>query len=155
MLREPYSGRNRLGLADPLDRLLEVAARSRLVTMGAQQEIDRVAFLVDGAVQIFPLASDLDAGFIHPPTLANWAFVFAKRLSKQGTSLITQRCTRSNGPLRPRAQLLCSRFSTLPTPAGNVVRGVFFVLAILFVTDVWRQFYLSVLTRHNHYYSAE
>ena len=41
----------RLGLAVLVDRLLEVTARSRLVTMGTQHEIDRVAFLVDGAVQ--------------------------------------------------------------------------------------------------------
>ena len=50
---------NRFGLAVAVNRLLEVAARSSLFTMGAQQEIDRVACLVDGAVQEFPLTFDL------------------------------------------------------------------------------------------------
>jgi hypothetical protein len=49
---------DRFGLAVLADRLLEVATRSHLVTMGTQQEIDGVALLVDGAVQVFPLALD-------------------------------------------------------------------------------------------------
>src|SRR5260370_38168753 len=55
------------------DRFLEIPPGRGRVTMGTQQEIDRVACLVDGAVQIFPLPLDLDVRFIYPPPLAPWA----------------------------------------------------------------------------------
>jgi hypothetical protein len=35
--------------------------------MGPQQEVDGVAGLVDGAIQIFPLAIDLKATLKKPP----------------------------------------------------------------------------------------
>jgi hypothetical protein len=74
---------NRFGLAVLVNRPLEVAARSGLVTVGAQQEINRIAPLVDGAVQEFPLAFDLDVGFVHPPALANRSLVPSKSLFEQ------------------------------------------------------------------------
>jgi hypothetical protein len=36
--------------------------------MRPQQEIDGVAGLVDGTVQILPLALNLDVGLVHAPT---------------------------------------------------------------------------------------
>lgn len=41
--------RNRFGLAILVDHLPEITKHSRLVTMGSQQEINRIALLVDGA----------------------------------------------------------------------------------------------------------
>jgi hypothetical protein len=41
---------DRLGLAVLIDRLLEVALGCSLVTVGTQQEIDRLAGLVNGAI---------------------------------------------------------------------------------------------------------
>jgi hypothetical protein len=61
--------------------------------MGSQQEVNRIAFLIDGAVQVFPLAFDLDVGLIDAPAPAHCTLAFAKRFSKNGTSLMTQRCT--------------------------------------------------------------
>ena len=45
-----FIDRDRLGLAVLIDRLLEVALGCSLVTVGTQQEIDRLAGLVNGAI---------------------------------------------------------------------------------------------------------
>jgi hypothetical protein len=34
--------------------------------MRGQQEVNGLAFLIDGTVQILPLPIDLDVGFVHP-----------------------------------------------------------------------------------------
>ena len=47
--------------------------------MGAQQEVDGVAVLVDGPVEIFPVALDADVCLIHSPALSNWQLASAKR----------------------------------------------------------------------------
>ena len=38
------------------------------------------SLLVDGAVQVFPYALDLDVGLIHAPAAAGWALVFPGHL---------------------------------------------------------------------------
>ena len=55
-----------------------------LVALGGQQEVDRLAGLVHGAVQVFPDALDLDVSLVHAPAAAHRALVFAKHLLKQG-----------------------------------------------------------------------
>jgi hypothetical protein len=47
--------------------------------MGSQEKIDRVTSLVDGAIQVFPLASDLNVGLVDTPALADGELVAAKR----------------------------------------------------------------------------
>jgi hypothetical protein len=37
------------------------------ISLGAQQEIDGLSLLVDGAVEIGPASSDLDVGFVDAP----------------------------------------------------------------------------------------
>ncbi|MEA3094757.1 MAG: hypothetical protein QOJ04_6099, partial [Caballeronia sp.] len=74
---------DRLGHAVLADGFLEVATRRGLVTARSQKEIDGVARLVDSAVQVFPFATDLDIGFVHPPALADRPLVLAKRLFEQ------------------------------------------------------------------------
>jgi hypothetical protein len=37
------------------------------ITMFAQQRIDGSTLLIDGAIEIDPLAFDFDVGFIHTP----------------------------------------------------------------------------------------
>jgi hypothetical protein len=49
-IRPAFIDRDRLGLAVLIDRLLEVALGCGLVTVGTQQEIDRLAGLVNGAI---------------------------------------------------------------------------------------------------------
>src|ERR1019366_8563528 len=56
-----------------LDCLFEEPACRDLVAMRPQQEIDGVACLLDGTVQILPLAPNLDVCLVHapaPPDLA-------------------------------------------------------------------------------------
>ncbi len=36
------------------------------IALSREQEVDRVAVLVDGAVQVTPLAPDLDVGLVNP-----------------------------------------------------------------------------------------
>lgn len=57
------------------DRFLKVAARRSRVAIGTQQEIDRVPFLVDRAIEIFLFTVDLDIGLVHAPALADRALV--------------------------------------------------------------------------------
>ena len=67
-----------------LHGLVKEAHGCSLVAPGRQQEVDRLAFLVYFAVEIFPDAFDLDIGFVHAPTPAHRAFMFAKDFFKQG-----------------------------------------------------------------------
>jgi hypothetical protein len=55
------------------NRFLEKPQRGFLVAMGGEEEIDGLAVPVDGAVEVFPLAFDLDVRLIHPPALADQA----------------------------------------------------------------------------------
>ena len=78
---------NCLGLAVLFNRLLEVVASSGLIMIGAQQEIHRVARLVDGTIQVFPLAFDLDVGLINAPALADRPFALAECFFKHRQQL--------------------------------------------------------------------
>ena len=53
-------------------------------TVRAQQEVDRLAGLVDRAVEIFPLTTDLDVSLIHTPAQADWALALAKHQGERG-----------------------------------------------------------------------
>jgi hypothetical protein len=57
---------------------LQLASCSFQVSLGGEQEVHRVAALVDCTVQIFPLASNFDIGLVHPPAVFSWAFTAAK-----------------------------------------------------------------------------
>ena len=46
-----------------------------LVTLGGKQKINPLPRLVHGAVEVLPLAPDLDVRLVHSPALANWAFL--------------------------------------------------------------------------------
>src|SRR5882672_9103567 len=49
------------------ERLAEERLRRGDAAVGSQQKVDRLALLVDGAVQIVPAASNWNVGFIHTP----------------------------------------------------------------------------------------
>src|SRR5436189_6404870 len=50
-----------------VDGAREEATRGGVVAVCAQQEVDRLAGLVDRAVQILPFARALDVGLVHTP----------------------------------------------------------------------------------------
>ena len=56
---------------------------ARRIPLGRQQEVDRLAFLVDGPIQIFPYAFDLDVGLVHPPAMTDHMLVMAEGLFQQ------------------------------------------------------------------------
>ena len=56
-----------IGSAMTLQRLSEEPLGRRQIALLAEQELDRVADAVDGAVEIHPLAADLDVGLVHMP----------------------------------------------------------------------------------------
>jgi hypothetical protein len=59
-----------------LEHLAEETLGRLQITPGGEQEIDRRAVLIDGPVQVSPLATDLDVGLVN----ANRAAVrFAER----------------------------------------------------------------------------
>jgi hypothetical protein len=73
--------------------LFEEATGRDLVPSGPEQKIDGVARLIDCAIQVLPLAFDLDIALVHPPAFANRTLMLAERLSNSGSTLITQRHT--------------------------------------------------------------
>ena len=42
-----------------------------MIALGTQQKINGGTLLVYGALKVVPLACDLDAGFVHPPTVSH------------------------------------------------------------------------------------
>jgi hypothetical protein len=54
-----------LGPAMPLERLAQEPSGSREVAPLAEPELDRIAIAVDGSIEIFPLASDIDVSFVN------------------------------------------------------------------------------------------
>lgn len=63
--------------------LVEEALRRSHVALCRQQEIDGLALLVDGAVEVFPDALDLDVRLVHAPAVTNRALVFARHFLDQ------------------------------------------------------------------------
>ncbi len=41
---------------------------------GSEKEIDRIAIAINGAVQVLPLACNLDVRLVHPPAASNRSF---------------------------------------------------------------------------------
>ncbi|EEA02820.1 hypothetical protein BH160DRAFT_1828 [Burkholderia sp. H160] len=66
---------------DPIlsDRFFKVTPSRSRVAMGAQQEVDGVAILVNGAVEIFPVALDSNVCLIHAPAFSDWPLATAER----------------------------------------------------------------------------
>src|SRR5450756_466556 len=73
-----------LGCPVPLDCLFEEPVCRGLVAMRPQQEIDGVACLVNGTIQILPLAPNLDVCLVHAPTPADLAFGAPEGLLQYG-----------------------------------------------------------------------
>ena len=55
----------------------------RLVAPGGQQEVNRFSLLVYRAVEILPVAFDLDIGLVHAPAATHRMLVLAEHLLKQ------------------------------------------------------------------------
>lgn len=69
-----------LGFAMITNGLAKEAQRGRGVSFGGQQEVDGLSCCIYRTVQIFPLAFDLDAGFVHSPPPSHRALMSTKRL---------------------------------------------------------------------------
>src|SRR5215218_6464210 len=63
---DPVRGEQRL----IFQRLAEEALGGLQVALGREEEVDRRAVLVDGPVQVAPLAPDLDVCFVDPDRAA-------------------------------------------------------------------------------------
>jgi hypothetical protein len=64
-------------------RFPEKTQSSLLIAVDRQQEVDSLSFLVDGTVEVFPLALDFDRRFIHAPALADRALLHVTESSRQ------------------------------------------------------------------------
>ena len=60
---------------------------SVLVSMLRQQEIDGLAGLIHSAIEVIPLAFDLDIGLVHPPADPHRALAAVERLLQRRTVL--------------------------------------------------------------------
>ncbi len=65
--------RDLLGHAVQIHGALKEGPGRGVVSLGAQQEVNGVAVVVDRPVQVLPLAADLDIGFVHSPALTDRA----------------------------------------------------------------------------------
>jgi hypothetical protein len=52
------------------------------ITPSAQEKIDGSTLLIDGAIEVDPLAFDFDVGFIHTPGVTDWPCVMIPALFK-------------------------------------------------------------------------
>jgi hypothetical protein len=66
-----FVDRHRLRDAVLIYGLLEVTPGGNLIPPGSKQKINCVSRFVDGPVQVFPLALNLDVSFVHSPALAD------------------------------------------------------------------------------------
>jgi hypothetical protein len=80
LVRTAFVHRDFFRIADFLYCLVEKPFGGIFVPLCRQEKIDRVAFLVDSAVQIFPDAFDLDSRFIHPPATTDLPLMFSANL---------------------------------------------------------------------------
>src|SRR5262249_11581805 len=72
--------RDRFGDTMATDRFLQKAQCGLCIAVLREQKVDRLAVFVDGAIQVIPLAFDLDVGLVHPPadphrTLASMGYL--------------------------------------------------------------------------------
>ena len=82
--RTPIDG-DLLGHTVAANGLGEEAFRSLLVALFGQQEINRLACLIHGTIEVIPVTFDLDVGLVHPPTDPHRALTPVERLFQQGT----------------------------------------------------------------------
>jgi hypothetical protein len=75
--------RDRLGDTMPADGLLEKPSGGLLVAMFGKQKVDGLAVFVDGAIELAPLALDLDVCLVHPPTDPHRALAPVKHCLQQ------------------------------------------------------------------------
>jgi hypothetical protein len=54
------------------DRLGQEPLGRSLVARLGQQEVDRLARLIHGTIEVIPLPVDFDVGLVHPPTEPHW-----------------------------------------------------------------------------------
>ena len=95
---------------------LQETTCSSAVSLGTQHEGDRVAIAVDLAVQVLPLAGDLEIGLVHAPTGAPAVCVVGTRRSAPARSP-----SPSDGLWRDRRTRL-ARPSSLRCAAGSAGR---------------------------------
>ena len=91
-----------------LNNIVEKTPGRLLITLRNEQQINSLALLVDGAIEIFPVAFDFDVSLIKPPAITSPFLVFAK------------------GPLDSR------RIMDDPALNGTVINGIASLLQQLF-----------------------
>jgi hypothetical protein len=64
----------------PLECLVQKPFGGRQIASFTEPELDRVPIAVDGAVEIPPLAADLDVSFIDMPLVSDRAFAAVEPL---------------------------------------------------------------------------
>src|ERR1700758_5572430 len=77
------------------------------VTPFAQEKVDGSTLLIDGAIEVDPLAFDFDVGFIHTPGVADWPCVMIPALS--GTYCCTHRRIVVWHRVMPRSAIIWTR----------------------------------------------
>jgi hypothetical protein len=75
--------RDLLRYAMAADSLSEEPSGSPFVALLGEEKIDGLAGLIDRAIEIAPLALDLDVRLVHPPTAPHRALPPVKRLFQQ------------------------------------------------------------------------
>ena len=89
--------------------LVEEALRRSHVPLRRQQEVDGLAMLVGGAVEVFPEALDVDIRLVHAPAAADRALVLAGHFLISGKKRIAYRFIVEWSTDTPRSSIFSSR----------------------------------------------
>lgn len=72
-----------LGSAVSLERLAQETLGGHQIAPFAKPELDGVTVAVDGSIEIPPLPTHLDLGFIHVPPASDWALASIELLQQE------------------------------------------------------------------------
>src|SRR5215510_12463767 len=76
---------NLCGRSVVANNILEKPECGLFIPVLGQQKVNRLAVFVHGAIEIVPLAFNLDVGLIHPPAHPHWTLAPMERLFQGGT----------------------------------------------------------------------
>ncbi|EIC82179.1 hypothetical protein SPM24T3_23137 [Serratia sp. M24T3] len=101
------------GLAMMSDGLAEETQGSGGIPLSCQQKIDGLPCGINCPVQIFPLASDFDVGFIHSPPATRATFMPAEGFIQQRYQADNPAVSVEWSTTTPRSAIISSRFRRL------------------------------------------
>jgi hypothetical protein len=119
-----------VGSIVPLEYLAQKQFGGGKIAPHAEPEFDSVAIAVDGLIEIFPLPSDVNVGFVNVPLGGDGSLSLIEPLQQLGGVRMIKRCTVAWSAEIPRSAIISSRVGRLRLQA-KYHRGTSVVAAYL------------------------